>query len=185
MPTASSEQASKPSEGPDIAFVQLPPSVQNYLAAEQVFQSFELRFKKPSQVAIHAFLLCGVIAEKSRLKKINSQARTDEHTMVEGGGIVIRERDAPNGYDLFDFKLSQNQDIQRPHSYGGLSGSAVWRVPLKAGQGQPTIYGVVFHEIDQDKDGNRIITCHGPQTVYVKLLEIVKKEFPNQYKDII
>lgn len=181
------DESERRSEGPDLAFVQVPQRIEEHLSAENAFYNFEIRFRdssksSPNQVA---HLLSGVLAERSELKEFGNSTRVDTHTMVHGGGVVSNERNTTSGHDLFDFDFAHNADVRRPETYGGLSGAAIWRTFSNEGRDERIVFGVAFYESDADANGRRTITCHGPRSVYVKLVDLVRKQFGKQYKEII
>ena len=99
-----------------------------------------------------------------------------------GVGLVVREHES-NGFDLFDFEVTYGPGSNSPLSYQGMSGGALWRVYYtKDDDGQPSVvdkkvYGVAFHQSDLS-DQKRIITCHGPRSVYGPLIEAIREKWP-------
>lgn len=66
-----------------------------------------------------------------------------------------------------------------------MSGGALWRVYFtKDGNDELSVvekkvYGVAFHQSDVS-DQKRIITCHGPKSVYGRLIEDIQKNGQNE-----
>ncbi|WP_156180075.1 hypothetical protein [Bradyrhizobium sp. LTSPM299] len=89
-----------------------------------------------------------------------------------------------DGYDLLSFETDRDEKKNAPIDYRGWSGGALWRVYITQGRdGQPTaiekrIFGVAF---DQSElvGGKRTITCHGPKSVYLSLLDEIARKWPS------
>jgi hypothetical protein len=103
--------------------------------------------------------------------------------MVQGGGVVQALRDVPDGFDLFEYHFAHNEDVRRPNSYGGLSGSAIWRTDASGDLANRLLQGIAFYESGPNENGERIITCHGPRSVYEKLVDLVAAKYGNRFRD--
>ncbi len=103
------------------------------------------------------------------------------HTLF-GVGMVVGKRES-NGFDLFDFEVTYEPGSVSPDSFEGMSGGALWRVYCtKDDDGQPSVaekkvFGVAFHQSDISNQ-KRIITCHGPRSVYGPLIDAVREKWP-------
>ena len=91
------------------------------------------------------------------------------------GQIHYFERD---GYDYVEVESYRTDANRAPTSYKGVSGGALWRVPIlrkaeddnsKVFTEKLTFAGVPFYEFPAEKGGIRI-RCHGPKTIYESLL---------------
>ncbi len=97
-------------------------------------------------------------------------------------GMVVGKRES-NGFDLFDFEVTYGPDSVSPDSFEGMSGGALWRVYCnKDDNGQTSVaekkmFGVAFHQSDISNE-RRIITCHGPRSVYGPLIDAVREKWP-------
>lgn len=169
---------------PDIGFLRLASNQVAALNATNVFFNLDkrkesvLRGERTSKMYFEG--LSGVIAEW-----------TVDH--MEGGGGFYRLKgfkglfgvgDAEqtidcDGYDLTDFGVSYDESTNAPCDYGGMSGGALWRIYIEEDSDgglsivDKRIFGVAFHQ-SKLIDGKRIITCHGPRSVYGKLFSAVE-----------
>jgi hypothetical protein len=172
--------------GPDIGFIQLPRQTEEQLLANgNVFYSFDVRLEQAiaqtDEKPLGREVVCGVIAENSAQKSKSESQRTDVHEMTFGYGVSRNPKATDRNLDTFFFEIVHNELAKRPISYGGLSGAAVWRVGESLEARDRFIGGIAFHESDADANGNRIITCHGPKTIYRRLPELLAKAFPGQF----
>jgi len=127
--------------------------------------------------------IVGVISEctKEDLLKLRPR-RLKSITALFGTSKVIKEYES-NGFDLYDYEMSHGQESLPPSSYGGMSGGAVWRIYCAVdGEGKPEVLGeqligVAFFQSSLT-DGERIITCHGPMSVYGNLIKKMHEKWP-------
>jgi hypothetical protein len=173
---------------PDIGFLRLSPDQAATLNATNVFFNLSKREEAvlgdehPSNEYFEG--LCGVIAEWTidHLAGDAGFSRLKGFRGIFGVGDVAgsKERD---GYDLVDFHVTYDESKKAPFDYGGMSGSALWRVYIKQhGDGQLSIsdkriFGLAFHQ-SKLVDGNRTITCHGPKSVYGALIQEIQSKWP-------
>ena len=99
-----------------------------------------------------------------------------------GAGWIEREHEA-NGFDLLDFEVSYGENVQSPPTYKGVSGGGLWRVFLRR-TGDDTfelvdvvLAGIAFHQ-SPVQDSKRVITCHGPESVYGHLIRMIQERWP-------
>lgn len=98
-----------------------------------------------------------------------------------GVGLVQREYEL-DGFDLSSFATSQVPPSKSPLSYKGVSGGALWRIYISKDVNGHTfvsdkqIFGCAFHQ-SPVIDKQRVITCHGPKSVYGKLYDDVQKRW--------
>ncbi len=174
-------------EGPDLGFLRLSPNDVGTLKARNLF--FNLGKRRESILGNdqpdppYFDGISGVIAElTTNLPPEQRLARIKGFHALYGVGMVVREHES-NGFDLFDFEVSYGPDIEAPDSYAGMSGGALWRVYCtEDDDGQLSVvdkkvYGVAFHQ-SQILDQKRIITCHGPRSVYGPLMEAICEKWP-------
>lgn len=175
-------------KGPDIGFLRLALHDVGVLNATNVF--FNLGKRRDSVLAIddqipssHFDGISGVIAEwTTDLSPEGKFARVKYFRALYGVGLVVRKYES-NGYDLFDFEVTYDEGSNSPLSYEGMSGGALWRVyAAEDGNGQLSasdkrVFGVAFHQSELT-DQKRIITCHGPKSVYRFLIDAVLKKWP-------
>ena len=174
-------------EGPDLGFLRLSPRDVGTLNARNVF--FNLGRRQASilegeQLDLPYFDgISGMIAEwTTNLPSKKGLARVKGFESLYGVGRVVKEHEA-NGFDLFDFEVSYESEFVAPGSYKGMSGGALWRAYYTEGDdaqlsvSDKMLFGVAFHQSDIS-DRKRIITCHGPRSVYGPLIEAIRDKWP-------
>lgn len=171
-------------EGPDLGFLRLPPKNVGALKATNVFfnlgmrQAAVLACDQPDSSYFEG--ISGVIAEwTTDLPPERRLTRVKGFHALFGVGLVVREHES-NGFDLFDFEVTYDSGSESPDSFGGMSGGALWRVHCtKDDNGQLSIsgkkiFGVAFYQ-SKLSDKKRIITCHGPRSVYGHLIDAIRQ----------
>ncbi len=163
--------------GPDIAFLMLPPDTAGALASSNVFLNLEKRrdeiLAKRSSRRPGFDAVMGIIAERTK-----SLEPTQPRTLLKGvegmlgTGVILSER-TENGHDLYDFEVTFADGTKGPKSFGGTSGGGLWRIVLNESLTEivETLpIGVAFYELFD----RPIITCHGARTLYLDLLDRVR-----------
>ena len=117
-------------------------------------------------------VVMGAVGETGeRLATDKPNVVTLRYTCLGGAGKIIK--DGKEGvYDYFDYQVTYDETfLNRPESYEGVSGGAVWRVYANSDNTIETtnIVGVAFWQTEPDLNGNRVLICHGPDSVYGKL----------------
>jgi hypothetical protein len=87
-------------------------------------------------------------------------------------------------YDLLDFEVTGGPGFDLPSSFGGASGGALWRFYYVMKDNVPTVVdrrliGVLFYQ-SLSSEGKRVISCHGPTSVYSAVPAAISKRWPEQ-----
>lgn len=172
-------------EGPDLGFLRLPPDDVMTFQARNVFFNLEKRRKsvlsddEPGPPYFDG--ISGTVAEwTTDLPAEHGFSRTKGFQAMLGIGLVEREHEV-NDFDLLDFEVTYERTTTTPDSLGGMSGGALWRFYCtKSNDGQLTlsdkkIFGVAFYESDK-VDRKRIITCHGPKSIYGTMIDAIREK---------
>ena len=174
-------------EGPDLGFLRLSPEqVGTLLARGNVFYNLGMRrdsvLNSNQPIPPYFDGLSGMVAEQTTdLPREHGAARVKGFFALYGVGLVVREHEA-NGLDLLDFEVTYGPGSESPDSYGGMSGGALWRVICNrddVGQlsvADKKVFGVAFHQ-SAITDQKRIITCHGPRSVYGPLIDAIRERW--------
>ena len=179
--------------GPDLGFLRLAPNDAASLSAVASFYNLtkhadEVLGSGANLLAPHFVdAVTGIVHERT---KVLEPARGRQATCFEGifvggqSGVPEHVED----YDLVDFTVTNKPDFPLPASFEGTSGGALWRFFYDLKDEQPVILarrllGVPFWQ--STANGNRILTCHGPQSVYSKLVAAVMKEQQQSAGEII
>lgn len=173
--------------GPDLGFLKLSPEDVGTIKARNLF--FDLGMKRDSilsgKLPDPPFFdgISGMIAEwTADLTPEREYARVKSFGAMYGIGRVVKEHEA-SGFDLLDFEVTYGPGVDSPSSFGGMSGGALWRVYCSDNNNShpivldKVIVGVAFYqsEVVQQK---RIITCHGPQSIYGRLIDAIRERWP-------
>lgn len=175
-------------EGPDLGFLRLWPEVVGTLKARgNAF--FDLCRRRKSVLGGDDPDLRRLDGLSGMIAEWTTDLPPEERGTSEKGfytlfvvGMVVGKRES-NGFDLFDFEVSYGTGSGSPDSYEGMSGGALWRVYCtQDDDGQPSVaekkvFGVAFHQSDISNQ-KRIITCHGPRSVYGLLIDAVREKWP-------
>jgi hypothetical protein len=90
--------------------------------------------------------------------------------------VILERRSHRRGFDYIKIRASA-RDMLKVKTLKGVSGGGLWRTVLTKGKGQErynyhgvALVGVAYYERDEREDGSRVVECHGPESVFVKLL---------------
>jgi hypothetical protein len=184
--------------GPDLAFIRLHDHVAAGLKANSSFLNFveqaEMSNSFPPADAGRCDIIIGAIQQWAADAPDASVGVLDmgliTGLMNEGNVIEIATHD---GYDRLEFLPLSNQEvfpplasqqIFPPKSYGGTSGGGLWRMYAetmadgKERLVRSRLLGVPYFA----KKTNDLLTiiCHGPQSIYLRLLEKVRSRWKDE-----
>lgn len=167
--------------GPDVEFLRLPKDLVGSLMATNVFLNLGKRAGHNEPDARPYFdAVVGIIAERtSNLAGGGANTVRKSVEALFGLGNVVKEYGS-RGFDFFSFKVGFDPAVQRPLSYGGTSGGGVWRISLShdlVTVRTRKLVGMAFCE-SPIVDGERTLTCHGPQSIYGSMIERVRPRWP-------
>ena len=97
-----------------------------------------------------------------------------------GAGGVEREYTS-KGYDYLEIVAKYKLGRDLPISFWGTSGGGLWQVQLLESAKRELeikemiLSGVAFYQFEKN-DNRRIIKCHGRQSVYKTVYDLIKKE---------
>lgn len=172
-------------EGPDLGFLFLPPSMADDLKA---YGSLFLNLSKqkelaraPAEYPQCVYCVSGVIDQLT-----SDEEPTPTVLVSKVFGMAFRNGHLVNysikeQHDFLQIALDLNDPPEAPTDYGGLSGGAVWRSYIKEAENgehwavDKQLYGVPYHQSDIE-DGKRIISCHGPMSVFDFLLDQINEQ---------
>ncbi len=174
-----------PSEGPDLAFIVLPPTTLGQIKALKSFYNLSLKRDKilsnPFKNDMGIWFLCGFPDEQTTYDRpIKGFEIVKGFHGLCGAGGVEKEYIVGN-YDYLEFEVHYNKNSQVPKSFGGVSGGGLWHVPLqKSKEGKITpqeiiLSGVAFHQSSMINN-IRTIKCHGRRSIYKVAYELVRNK---------
>jgi hypothetical protein len=166
--------ASDPEWGPDLALVALPDVKANELRVRKSF--YDLDRRRAEALAGRALTesgmwgVVGVAAEQGEFREEDAIMPT---TLFVAGILSSGTR---GDLDYLDLAARRDGRPDLPRSYGGLSGSGLWRFELGRGVegelslvGRPSLEGVAFFQGPAQEES--FIRCHGRDSVYRWLLD--------------
>jgi hypothetical protein len=175
----------QPLEGPDLAFLMLPPDTAGTLKAKKTFYNLTLRrermLDRPEPLGDGFWVLSGFGGEwTDDAATQQGFGRIKVFKGMHGIGKVAAEH-VRGAFDYLLYGALYNELYEGPNSYGGFSGGALWHV-LMAPNGKEVaerlLSGVAFYESgEQAGAGGEVtneITCHGRRSVYGTLIEAVR-----------
>lgn len=167
--------------GPDLAFIRVPIEVVSSLKSNNLFYSFDARvnnFFNSGTTTIPRFqVIAGVVKANSKFKSSNDQYRTDSHALTLAYGETTAIEKMDDEFDVFQFKVHHNENVPRPHSYAGMSGSAIWGITDSHKPFDRHIFGIAFYETPNESGEGNIIFSHGPVSIYGKLASAVSAKY--------
>jgi hypothetical protein len=168
--------------GPDLAFVRIP-SPSGFLRTLLAKKSF-CDLTGPGVTNRMVFITrtspmasCGVVAEKT--ERSNGRITINQYVLL-GTEPQLFERD---GYDYVDLRSRRSLEPKTPNSFGGVSGSGLWRFSLarlSESEIKPfdfQLAGVAFYQLLDTDDGIVTVRFHGPRSIYEQLLPKVRTRF--------
>jgi hypothetical protein len=169
------------SEGPDLGLIVLPESNIGRLRAEKTFFNIDKRQERFSKGFIKSnrgfWFTCGFPGEfEVDMKPIRGFAAMKGYHGLCGISGIRKEYDE-SGFDYLEMSIEYDSfNTELPKSFGGVSGSGVWQVPLiKNSEAnieaeEYILSGVVFYQTRLEGN-HRLLRCHGRRTIYVKVPE--------------
>lgn len=171
-------------EGPDLGLLLLSPVDAGWLGATKSFYNLPLHredvLQNPPWHADSVWLLCGFAGELTKdLAPERGYARVKAFRGACGTGWVEKEY-CRGEFDYFEFEAKYGGVDEPPQSFGGFSGAGLWQARvIRTPEGtwsaeRPILSGVAFYQ-SPVADGRRLITCHGRRSVYVHVVEAVRR----------
>jgi hypothetical protein len=176
------------SSGPDIAFIQPPLDLLGTLAARQSFYNLSKRtgrmLSEPINTELGWWLLSGFAGEwTTDLSPQFGYQRLKSFRGMHGLGHVEKYSSSTDGHDYLTFQALYNERYQGPQDFGGFNGGALWQLLGQEVDGRIEVVehqltGVAFFESAKSAavSPTRDIICHGPVSVYGKLLGVISCE---------
>lgn len=160
--------------GPDLALIQVPAEFARQIGQYKAFYNLDKRWplikQHPPAYASGAWAVLGAIAEQSQFA--NTEAQLKISLLVS----VVRNVHERRGFDYVDLSYFHEGRPDLPKSYGGLSGSGLWCLPIaKSSSGtiewsrDVILEGVAFYQKVSGTDEG-VIRCHGRGSLYSRLM---------------
>lgn len=168
--------AGPPEWGPDLALIKLPDIVAADIRQVKAFYNLDKRTPKPGKQAAYDEGLWAVIGAPAE-QSIFGESEAVLKISIFASVVVSACQRA--GFDYVDLGFYHQGRSDLPRSYGGLSGSGLWRAPITrpvsgavSWTGEARLEGVAFYQkFTGEKEG--VIRCHGRTSVYEQALRCV------------
>jgi hypothetical protein len=171
-------------DGPDLAFLRLPPDTTATLRATRNVYNLGKRRDDSFIPGITLEAIIGVIGEWTTHPANDADTRrVMNFETFYAVGETSNERSS-NGYDFFDFRCDPPEEGERhPTTFGGTSGGAVWRLRFRRNadgrlEADRVLLGVPILQSAQ-VGRTRTITCHGLNSI-----ERLKQEMKGKWPDM-
>ena len=167
--------------GPDLGLLMLPGLIASrFVPSTKSFYNLSMRRSEvigsPRAIDTGLWVIMGGPGE---LRKKTSSAgsgfpKVYTQGLLLGVGCVTREY-TQDGFDYLEFLADYSMGYEGPDCFGGCSGGGLWHILFeKEATGEIVVKekilsGVVFHQ-SKRKDDKRIVTCHGRNSVYHKVV---------------
>jgi hypothetical protein len=169
-------------QGPDIGLVRLPPSTDlDTLKAKKSFLNLNVNIDRKLKYASSnnsISIIFGSPAEYSSM--LNRSHHGFDDVKVAPSVIfqvILERRSHRKGFDYIRTRASV-KEMLRVRTLKGVSGGGLWRTVLTKGTQQERYHyhgvalaGVAYYERPEGTDGTRVVECHGPESIFVNLLD--------------
>ncbi len=177
-----------PSEGPDLAFVRVPIRIEERLAASHAYFSSAQRARLQqlghTRSSTGPIFLTGIVAELSESLGIRGASAHTRHASLNGIGRIEAVQLDDRGIDRITFRVTHNEKLPAPKSYEGLSGGGLWMLGEGTDILSRTLIGVAYYQSEVDEKGVRLISCHGPLSIFETLyLAVLDRYLPTVAAD--
>lgn len=185
-------QPDLPAEGPDLAFLALPPDTISTLKAKKSFYNLTKRrdmiLDRPPPRDYGWWAIWG-IADEWTTDEPAWDAPPNTKTKGFHGRLLARlfpyDWRTSEPFDYFKFDAPYGDNSGGPESLAGYSGGSVWQLLVAPdGYGKLKVVtrqlmGIPFYQSDLLSRGGKAIrevTCHGPESIYRTLIEHVRQQ---------
>jgi hypothetical protein len=167
--------------GPDLAFIVLADwrkigSIKAVKKFHDLIGDRERMLNNPSNPSESISYVCGVPHE--RMGKASSDVGFEEVIEFEDfclAGEITQPYHRDN-YDYIEMDLGDMSDPNIPTDFGGMSGGALWQVPILESTDSSNLpsehflSGVIFYQ-GEGEDKRGFLRCHGHKSIYVNVIE--------------
>ena len=162
-------------EIPDIIFIIIPSGLHSTIeAASKVFYSLDLSMKEHGNDLFDSLdgFWCTF---GSPIKRLDSKHRQAASVIY---GTSTPKKNEEDGWDYLNLDIVAEEN-QMPKDAGGMSGGGIWRTRVLSDFSQHKVVfsGVNFFQTQISKQYQ--IIGHGPQSIYVHLLDLVRADSSN------
>lgn len=174
------------SVGPDVGAILLASNIAASIGAKKSFFNLEthreMQLNNPPDVRDGVWFAQGFLEERTRIAPDPIEEGTTKYFYCFtgiGGPEAGQEID---GYDYFEFPVSQTGRSAAPVSWGGMSGGGLWQVQLIRREGalthlSPVLSGIMFYQKPTTETVCGV-RGHGRRTIYDLVFSKIKERVP-------
>lgn len=155
--------------GPDLALIQIPDLVARDIRQVKAFYNVDKR--RPSSAAPPEYA-SGVWAVLGAPEEQSTFGEKEAVLKISLFASVVASAQVRDGFDYVDLSYFHEDRPDLPRSYGGISGSGLWRLPISRAEGQAIewkgelhLEGVAFYQ-KPISAVEGVIRCHGRVSVF-------------------
>ena len=174
--------------GPDLAFIKVPNSLvselENYANVLSLDRQLEQRNAVELIGTVSGELVAGVIDEWTGAPVVVERTKAIMHNCLLNTGST-EPLPPESDYDRLKFVPDPTEMDRPPESYAGSSGGGLWRIWIRQEDGGHTsladrrLIGVAYYEVPT-ASGSLNIVCHGPASLYERLISAISGEMAGQ-----
>jgi hypothetical protein len=167
--------------GPDLAFIILADwekteSIKAVKTFLDLLRDKERMLNDPPNPTESISFVCGVPHERMghALSEVGFEELIEFEDFCFSG--ITADSYQRGGYDYIEIDIGDGNDPNIPTDFGGMSGGALWYVPIRESTNSTSLpfehflSGVIFYQ-GKGEDKRRFIRCHGHRSIYVNVIE--------------
>lgn len=161
--------------GPDLALIRLPDLIARDIRQVKAFYNIDKRRPPPGAPPEYEGGLWAVMGAPAEQSVFGEKEAVMRISLLASVVSLAQERD---GFDYVDLSYYHEGRSDLPASYGGLSGSGLWHLPISRStsgvvtwSGDVRLEGVAFYQKPAGAlEG--VIRCHGRKSLYDRVLAV-------------
>lgn len=180
------QKPSKNAERPDLAFVLLLGHELTTIQAKKTFLSISYWKTKLTDVTESLdnslWTISGHPAAYTKSEEPSARAIEAKCFRNVLGYTYVRRELIEGEFDYLETGICYKPGTNLPSHFGGVSGGGLWQIPITVSQNgevyanDPILYGVAFRQMPIVNNNSKII-CHGPDSIYRVLYDLVEQTY--------
>ena len=159
--------------GPDLALIRLPDLVARDIRQVKAFYNVDRRKPSSGERPEYESGLWAVLGAPAEQSEFGAKEAILKISLFAS---VVASAQIRDGFDYVDLSYFHDERPDLPRSYGGISGSGLWRLPISRAEngavtwdGVVQLEGVAFYQ-KPVSPVEGVIRCHGRASVHDRLL---------------
>jgi hypothetical protein len=159
--------------GPDLALVRLPSLIARDIRQVKAFYNVDKRRPLPAEHPPYESGLWAVLGAPEEQSVFGEKEAVLKISLFAS---VVTSAQSRDGFDYVNLSYFHEDRPDLPRSYGGISGSGLWRLPISRAEngtitwnGEAHLEGVAFYQ-KAASAVEGVIRCHGRTSVYDRAL---------------